>query len=104
MFYSFGYFAVLPAFIVGAIAQYLTEKIERGIKNNDYHIIIYTLMFQYSFISWIRGSSAIFYRNTAFGIVLVYIITSFFIREKERNTSYQSKDRLKRERMDGING
>lgn len=81
MYYSFKYFAIIPAFLIGIFLQYFTTKIENGIKNNDFHFIIYTIMFQYSVVSWVRGSSAIFYRNTIFGMVFIYIITKVLVKQ-----------------------
>lgn len=83
MYYSFHYLATVPAFLIGVLIQFITNRIERGLKNNDYHFIIYSILLQYSFVSWVRGSSAIFYRNTIFGVIAVYIITTFFIREND---------------------
>ncbi|MER2227472.1 MAG: O-antigen polysaccharide polymerase Wzy [Carnobacterium sp.] len=81
IYYSFKYFAIFPAFLIGFILQYFTTKIENGIKNTDFHFIIYTIMFQYSVVSWVRGSSAIFYRNTIFGMIFIYVITKILVRQ-----------------------
>lgn len=82
MYYSFKYFAIIPSFCIGMILQFLTDRIENGIEKADYHFIIYTIMLQYSFISWVRGSSAVFYRNTIFGIIFIYMISKIFIKKK----------------------
>lgn len=81
MYYSFRYFAIIPAFLIGILLQHVTAKIENGIKNNDFHFVIYTIMFQYSFVSWVRGSSAIFYRNTIFGMIFIYVITRILVKQ-----------------------
>lgn len=85
MYYSFHYFAVIPAFFIGILAQFITNKVEKSLANNDYRFIIYSLMFQYSFISWVRGSSSVLYRNHIFAIVFIYVISSIFIRQKKSN-------------------
>lgn len=81
MFYSFKYYAIIPAFLIGMILQLITTKIENGIKHADYHFIVYTIMFQYSFVSWVRGSSTIFYRNTIFGIIFILLVTKLLVRK-----------------------
>ncbi|MEC6747646.1 O-antigen polysaccharide polymerase Wzy [Marinilactibacillus sp. XAAS-LB27] len=83
VYYSFRNFGPLLGFIVGTAAQAITTEVEKGFKNNNYHFIIYTIMLQYSFISWVRGSSSVFYRNTLYSIILIFIISSFLPR-KER--------------------
>lgn len=82
IYYSFHYLGTIFAFFVGILTQYFTSRIENGLNNNDYHFIIYTIMIQYSFISWVRGSSGIFYRNTIFSIVIIYVLTNVLIKEK----------------------
>lgn len=91
MYYSFKYFAVIPAFFIGVFSQAITARIEDGIAKADYHFIIYTIMFQYSFISWVRGSSAVFYRNTIFGAIFIYIINNLFIKKQESKKLMKGK-------------
>lgn len=76
LYYSFHYFGVIFALFVGMLSQYITEKIEQGMANKDYTFIIYSLLFQYSFISWVRGSSPTFYRNTIYSMILIYFINN----------------------------
>lgn len=84
VYYSFHYFGVIFAFLMGWVVEYFSTKIRHGLRNKNYHFIIYTIMFQYSFISWVRGSSGIFYRNTAYAIVLIFIITNILIPTKSK--------------------
>lgn len=82
MYYSFGYYAVGPTILIGMLIQWLTEKIELSLKTKNYHIIIYSIMLQYSIISWVRGSAIIFYRNVVFSFIFIYIISSLFVKRK----------------------
>ncbi|MGH2114741.1 O-antigen polysaccharide polymerase Wzy [Aerococcus urinaeequi] len=76
LYYSFHYFGVIFALFVGMLSQYITEKIEQGMAKKDYTFIIYSLLFQYSLISWVRGSSPTFYRNTIYSMILIYFINN----------------------------
>lgn len=82
MYYSFHYFAFIPAILIGILVQIITKKIENSLEDENYRFIIYSLMFQYSFISWIRGASSILYRNHIFAVIFIYILSSIFIRKK----------------------
>lgn len=92
IYYSFHYLGTIFAFFVGILTQYFTSRIENGLNNNDYHFIIYTIMIQYSFISWVRGSSGIFYRNTIFSIIIIYVLTNVLIKEKPAKGYVNRKD------------
>lgn len=85
MYYSFGYYAVIPALFLGMFIQFLTRVIEKSIENKDYTNIIYSVLIQYSMLSWVRGASIIFYRNVFFSFAFIYIITIIFIRRKNKN-------------------
>lgn len=76
MYYSFHYFGAIFAIFVGLLSQYITEKIDQSMATRDYTFVIYSLLFQYSFISWVRGSSPTFYRNTIYSIILIYFISN----------------------------
>ncbi|MGH2101197.1 O-antigen polysaccharide polymerase Wzy [Aerococcus urinaeequi] len=83
LYYSFYYFGIIFAFFVGMLAQYITERIDEGIMKRDYSFIVYSLLFQYSFISWVRGSSPTFYRNTVYSLILIYFINNLVFSNKE---------------------
>lgn len=101
IYYSFHYVGVIFTFILGWIIQYITDKVDRGLRSNNYHFIIYTLMIQYSFISWVRGSSGIFYRNTTYAAVLIFIITNVLIPSEEKTKLTYHRPKQKQENSNG---
>lgn len=99
VYYSFHYFGVIFAFLMGWVVEYISEKVRHGLRNSNYHFIIYSIMFQYSFISWVRGSSGIFYRNTVYAMVLIFIITNVLIPTKSSEDIRFNKVNRKWERI-----
>lgn len=82
MYYSFAYYGIILAFVIGLGIQWISKKMEMGFITRRYQFPIYGIMVLYSLISWIRGSSSVLYRNVIFGSLFIYLIFKLFVRKK----------------------
>ncbi|MDN5372932.1 MAG: hypothetical protein PWR19_1978 [Carnobacterium sp.] len=83
MYYSFAAYGTVLAFVIGLGVQLVTKKMEEGFITRHYQFPIYSTMFLYSMVSWVRGSSSVLYRNVIFGSLFIYLIFKLFVRKKD---------------------
>lgn len=83
LYYSFKYIPYIIAIFIGFIVHKLSIKFDFYLKNFQFIKASYLIMPSFALILWIRGSYLGIVRNSIWGIIIIYFLVKYLIKDKK---------------------